>query len=742
MTPRILILLSLIASLGLAQDCLEYQDYLRITGGAYTSGSSYDVAVSGDFAYLVTYGYELLAFDISDPTGPAQLSSTPLIGHGRALDIEGGFAFVAEGDFGMEVFDLSSPASPVPAGSYALPPGWDMRAVDVEGNIAYAAVPHEGLHIIDVSDPHNPAPLSIVPLAYCEAQDVDIQGQYAYVAGSYMVGYEIWEAYLDIIDISAPSAPVRLGRHATQGVGRAVGAAGDYAYLSVDHPSGGPGGVYLRTVNVSDPNNPFAASTLNDEIDHPLWDMVLSGSRLYAAAWYQGFLVLDLSDPADPEFHSCLPTPDRGMGLALSDGLAYMASGYGGLQIIENLDAGNPIPQGSVDFDGYLGGLDVEDGIACAASGGDYGLQILDVADPQLLGGLPMPGPAEDVAIWNDYAIVADGDIQIVDISSPASPALLTSVATPGFAGALTLQAPLIFVADGTAGICIIDGSSQTIIGSEASAGFARGLKVDGDRLFVADEYGGLYILDVSDPAAPQLLGNYPVPPGCNGRAVTSSGDIVYLGVRSGSTISPSALYILDVSSPAAPVLLATEDSLNDNDLLGLDLVLDGDHVYLGHGDIQVIDVSDPLDPFTVGVSLVQGACTGIDTWNGSFHALSSRSWSHGTLSISLLQCADATAIDSNPAANSRRLANYPNPFNPKTILSFTLDEGGPVALRVYDIGGRERACLVDASLQAGEHRYTWDGRDEAGRPVSSGIYFARLAAGGALRTQKLVLLR
>jgi len=94
------------------------------------------------------------------------------------------------------------------------------------------------------------------------------------------------------------------------------------------------------------------------------------------------------------------------------------------------------------------------------------------------------------------------------------------------------------------------------------------------------------------------------------------------------------------------------------------------------------------------------------------------------------------------PAAPARLDANYPNPFNPTTTLSFTLQEAGPIRLQVYDIAGRLVRTLIDAEAPAGEHIVSFDGRDDAGRGLPSGIYFARLSAAGQVESRKMTLLK
>jgi hypothetical protein len=85
---------------------------------------------------------------------------------------------------------------------------------------------------------------------------------------------------------------------------------------------------------------------------------------------------------------------------------------------------------------------------------------------------------------------------------------------------------------------------------------------------------------------------------------------------------------------------------------------------------------------------------------------------------------------------------NYPNPFNPTTNIAFALSTPGQVSLRIYDATGRLVRVLVQGDRPAGHCREIWDGRDDRGRGVSSGVYFYRLEAGSFTQTRKMILLR
>ncbi len=85
---------------------------------------------------------------------------------------------------------------------------------------------------------------------------------------------------------------------------------------------------------------------------------------------------------------------------------------------------------------------------------------------------------------------------------------------------------------------------------------------------------------------------------------------------------------------------------------------------------------------------------------------------------------------------------NAPNPFNSETVISWFLLEPGPVRLEVFSLTGQRVAVLHQGRQQAGYYRLHWDGRDDEGRPLGSGVYLYRLVTGESVMTRKLTLLR
>jgi hypothetical protein len=136
----------------------------------------------------------------------------------------------------------------------------------------------------------------------------------------------------------------------------------------------------------------------------------------------------------------------------------------------------------------------------------------------------------------------------------------------------------------------------------------------------------------------------------------------------------------------------------------------------------------------SAGLSLIAGNGTG-DTLPG--------------VSYSLALPAVITAVEGDagrqtPTARPEKFAlrqNIPNPFNPETMIPYSLPQT-EVRLEVYSLSGQNVRTLVNGIIPAGDHLVRWDGKDNTGRNVASGTYLARLLAGGGVKTVKMLLVR
>lgn len=149
----------------------------------------------------------------------------------------------------------------------------------------------------------------------------------------------------------------------------------------------------------------------------------------------------------------------------------------------------------------------------------------------------------------------------------------------------------------------------------------------------------------------------------------------------------------------------------------------DGELVYQGI-DQNVLDMVPPGNPLAFYTIFARNAGGGYSIPTDESRAMV------------ILQTA---GIDKNPELpkNISSLECYPNPFNASVTISFELNQSGIVAISIYNLRGQKVCTVSDGFLSVGEHRITWKGSD-----YPSGVYFARLEAGGSSKSIKMVLLK
>jgi parallel beta-helix repeat protein len=105
---------------------------------------------------------------------------------------------------------------------------------------------------------------------------------------------------------------------------------------------------------------------------------------------------------------------------------------------------------------------------------------------------------------------------------------------------------------------------------------------------------------------------------------------------------------------------------------------------------------------------------------------------------------AELQGLESRPEMPTvfRLVQNVPNPFNPVTTVKYEVPFESDVTIQVYDVAGREVRTLVDGSVPAGRHQVVWDGRNDAGESVGSGVYFCTMNAPNYHGSQKMMLLK
>ena len=479
-----------------------------------TSSFTRAVAVSDAIVYLAEDD-GLRVVDASDPTSPVEVGRFPTPGFALDVTVVGARAYVFDRSLGLRILDVSNPAQPRELGAFHLPgsSGW----VSVDRDLAF--VGSSGVtRIVDVSNPGNPVELSSFPragrtqriadrlyvssawLTVVDISDLSapialgefsvrggaaaatIRGDLAYVAAGGVSGaaglrivdlvelglprqvgafprirlsdiavedhfaYTLDGSFLESFDIRDPAAPVWLGFWLVDG--EDLELVDGLLYVA--------GRQGLRILSTADPTNLRNVAQLVIGGLFRGSDVEIDGDHAFVAH-ERGLLVVDVSDPTNPTQIASFATPDRVVGLALSDGVAYLAHWFSGLLVVDVREPQAPTLIDSLAFRTPLEGvLDVEVADGHAYVGTTNGqtlhrLRIFDATDPgnlRELSSLKFGAGVADVEVEDRIVFVAAGSdgVRLIDASKPDLPFELGGVATIG-ARQVTLADRYVFVA-------------------------------------------------------------------------------------------------------------------------------------------------------------------------------------------------------------------------------------------------------------------------------------------------------
>ncbi len=113
-----------------------------------------------------------------------------------------------------------------------------------------------------------------------------------------------------------------------------------------------------------------------------------------------------------------------------------------------------------------------------------------------------------------------------------------------------------------------------------------------------------------------------------------------------------------------------------------------------------------------------------------------------GSVYVYGLVSTDAPEEKNNRPESFELSQNYPNPFNPTTTIRYFLPKRENVTLEIFNLLGERVRMLADEEQTAGEHTALWDGKDEKGKTLSSGIYFYQLKGKEFSKTKKMIFLK
>lgn len=751
-----------------------------------TFGTAHNVVVAGNDAFVADHG-RFRVIRISQPNAdPTMVGTYDTPGFATGVAVAGDLAFVADLSGGLQIVDIGNPASPTLMGSMST--GGSVAGIAVEGNRAYVAAGGSGLHIVDISNPAAPVSIGSFVAGVSFAENVAIVNKLAILVD---------ESRLMFLYIDNPAAPLHLATYVHAPGTFGIATAGDIALTW--HV-----GVGLRIFNIANPSVPSIIGTYSG-VTGIGNSIAVAGDLAFVAHSSLGLLIIDITNPAAPTLVGSYNTPGVATGVAVTGDLVCVTDTDAGVHIIDITDPANPTLIGSHDTPGLARGVAVAGERAFVADD-TAGLRLIRVHQYELdlsrnrgrslsvdqssetitkvrlsstqTAGVTWEASANGGTDWQP--ILPDNAWNAVAVSGSELQWRSTHTSTGGSNptvfdlrldwlnhGALIDAISDIpndqgrqvrvewtrsghdFIGDPTQ---IVEYAIYRRIDSSAGAASYPATASSFDHLSPATRENALMMLAAGwdfVTIVPVLVeDSYAV-------VVPTLEDSTIVSGQHYTTFRVTALtgtpgvffhsppdsgYSVDNIAPSVPSSFAVAYNTGSGNALSWDESPDEDFQYF-----RVYRSNDPNFTPSLGTLVDETIATNwsdpdYDGWT-VYYKVTALDYvgneSAPTGSGSVTDIADAT-----PRTYALH-PNVPNPFNPTTLVRYDVPEGGgEMSIRIYDVSGRLVKTLVEGLQPAGSKSATWDGRDERGQNVSSGVYFYRMSAGNFAQTRKMVLLK
>ena len=679
------------------------------------------------------YDHDIVLFDVSDPFNIRELAELPI-------------DYVQTRDFGATI-----------NGDYLI------------------VASYYKLCVIDISDLHNPELLveeaiaeNVNPYQGSDFNTSAVSDHYVLYNWYYMDDFYEYHYFSELWDISDPTNPRHLPHGVCSGADD-VAIKDDYAFIAKYS--------VVKVFDVGDPENIVQVSQFDAD-----GYLEIQGDYLFASSWDEDILIsVDISDPENPQRLDQVPA-EHGY-LKLFDGVAmlhhyqsnnnefidisdpnnlefmdYFASGvYGVIELSDRqimiLDSGffrcvdlsDPSNERLVstfmDYDidsEYVSGNRcelIDDRMFILQNRDIWIADYSDLENPELLSNLEFGSRPRDVQVIDDIAYLTEygHGIRLYDISDPEQPFITMDEYSPygydHFYDMELVGETMYTTSDNfIVRLDVSDSDYPRFLGSAETI-------VTFDRVMVADQFlyawskeNILQVFDIGESPDPVCLST--VFPGVI-NDVDVNLNYLYVTTR-------SAIKIYDLIEPGTPNLVGTITADGGNrftasSILGNSLIV-ADNLW---NRLLLYDIASPESP----------ELTSVFYWNQATSQMILQDDDlilnnlHGGINVLQIEAVGTDEGNEIPKP-SINLANYPNPFNPETTISYSIKESGPVRLQVFNIRGQLVRTLIDERVEKGEHRVQWHGDDREGKPVSSGVYLYRIQAGDVHDTRKMLLMK
>jgi hypothetical protein len=681
-----------------AQPCTDYANYLHWKSTVPLGGLCNYVVVQSPLAFVTAdllngkQGFHVL--NIENPEQPSLVGSIQVPGVPWRMIPAGKYVYVTVFSQGLLTIDVSDPANPTIVGSLWTPSSIGLAK---RGDFLYLCdFLSSRMFVVSVEDPRSPelvGELNTPGWAY----DIAIDGDVAVITA---------EGGVMTADVTDPLNPRRLGSCVPPTATNDVAIAGSYAFIA------GESRVYVA--DIADPTHPSIVA------GYPLprigYTIELQGRYAYIGQADDGLTVLDIQDPLQMVQVGHMYSTGWVWGVETYKDLTYVVERYAGVHV---LGARNPSmiePVASLETPGVEHFGIVVQGDFAFVGDTRHGVNVADVSDPlspRLVTTFNLPGMTFIPALSEALLYVPNGydGLRVMDMADPEHPSLLGTAGTGGIAFGVDVEGRFAYVANSTSGLCIVDvdiPSMPVALGHlDLSAdGTSWGVAALGEIAYVTDSSAGLAVVDVSNPLHPQLLRFVSMP--FQSQCVQRQGNLLYVGGH------PKGLAVLDITEPEQPAIIGYCDTL-----FGVAMVrIKGETAWLAEGQVQIADVSNPRAPRIVGYAEPPGRTMDVG-FKGRYALAASNA-----LEVLPGHCPVKPVSGPLPPrhgapATALMLGNGELRIDPLAVGESETAH----AFTVLDASGRVVRAIADAGTDGA---IAWDGNDESGRRVPSGVYFLR----------------
>lgn len=723
--------LAVLAAAATAQDCVEYETYLRLHGTQPIGGESRGLLLENQTLFVATRQNGLAILDVSDPGDPTVISQT-LLHQGLVWEMAkvDDIVYLAAGSAGLVAVDVSDLADPnvlftIPAGT------WCVDVLPIDGFLLASDYDY-GVLVIENGDPLNPQPLGYLPapgyslgLAWVEDPWAGLHGVFSAAADR---GVHLWELDLEALT------------YVDHGLFDTPGYARDFAVHDGDlWLMDGPAGIYRLDYSDLDAVTLADSASVQDYAS----TLVFDGDTGFLADGAAGLRIFDFSGAGAPALVSSIDAPNWTYDVATNGDYTYLANGLSDVRVIDTHILEAPPRNWTLDLEqpatavGLAVGFGPLPTTMFLASGGVRVYDMADPLDPQFLETVDEGAAITAMDVSPAELLTGDADgtltFYLHGVAGQA-PTELGSAQLPGQVRATLLLDEALLASSGSRLYQFDPATSPLEMTADL---FGEGpiydlalqeIEVDGEpRSYVAAAAGegGLRVYRyengmLSGPLnTVNHLGDV--------RSVVAHGNYLYAGNEERQLLTVGHF------NPGSPGLINTQTATG----AVRDLLVDEDVLVVAQDSagVQLYDLGSPWTPRYMGSIDTEGTTVGVAA--GLDYLLAADGAGGGFCFPK--QCQTSVDVEEPDARidGFELLAATPNPFNPSTRLAWIQERAGTARLTVHNLLGQQVAVLHDGPAAAGRHEAAFDGAQ-----LASGVYVVRLEGEGRSLARSISLIK